>query len=236
MLSHGVLYTSLPTARACGRLESTLPPPSPLLAWRWAPPALRRRRHVQHEHTSLRCARFFTAGRPQGRVCGPLYSTCATARVALVMQPPRRSCSARISALTARDAWRAAQTSKQPSLLRLECFKRAPVLAHGVLYTSLPAARACGRLESTFPPPSPLLAGRRALSALRRRRHWQHEHTSLRCARSFTTGRPQGRVCGPLYSTCATARVVLVMQPPRRSCWGRISALTARDAWRATNQ
>ena len=125
---------------------------------------------------------------------------------------------------------------QQPSLLRLECFKRAPVLAHGVLYTSLPAARACGRLESTLPPPYRLLAGRWAPSALRRRRHLQHEHTSLRCARSFTTGRPQGRVCGPLYSTCATARVVLVMQPPRRSCSGRISALTARDAWRATNQ
>ena len=45
------------------------------------------------------------------------------------------------------------QTSKQqPSLLRLECFKRAPVLAHGVLYTSLPTTRACGRLESTLPP------------------------------------------------------------------------------------
>ena len=95
----------------------------------------------------------------------------------LVMQPPRRSCSGRISALTARDAWRATQTSKQqPSLLRLECSKRAPVLAHGVLYTSLPAARACGRLESTLPPPSPLLAGRWAPSALRRRRHLQHEH------------------------------------------------------------
>ena len=62
----------------------------------------------------------------------------------------------------------------------------------------------------------------------------QHEHASLRRARSFTTGRPQGRVCGPLYSTCATARVVLAMQPPQRSCSGRISALTARDAWRAT--
>ena len=59
---------------------------------------------------------------------------------------------------------------------------------------------------------------------------------SPRCARSFTAGRPQGRVCGPLYSTCATARVVLVMQPPRRSCSVRISALTARGAWRATNQ
>ena len=43
------------------------------------------------------------------------------------------------------------QTSKQQlSLLRLECFKRAPVLAHGGLYTSLLTARACGRLESTL--------------------------------------------------------------------------------------
>ena len=68
------------------------------------------------------------------------------------------------------------------------------------------------------------------------RRLLHHKHALLRRARLSINGRPRGRACGPLYSTCATARVVLVMQPPRRSCSGRISALTARDAWRATNQ
>ena len=133
---------------------------------------MRRQRHLQHEHTSLRCARSFTTGRTQGRVCGPLYSTCATARVVLVMQPPRRSCWG-VSQHSPRETRGVPQTSKQqPSLLRLERFKRAPVLAHGVLYMRLPTARTCGRLRYTLPPPSPLLAGRWAPSALRRWRHF----------------------------------------------------------------
>ena len=101
-------------------------------------------------------------------------------------------------------------------------------------YPTRPHERANGS-DSPFPHPR-LPAGRWAPSALRRRRHLQHEHASLRRARSFTTGRPRGRVCCPLYSTCATARVVLAMQPPQRTCSGRTSALTARDAWRATKQ
>ena len=71
------------------------------------------RRLLHHKHALLRRARLSINGRPRGRVCGPLYSTCATAWVVLVMQPPQRSCSGRLSALTARDAWRATQTSKQ---------------------------------------------------------------------------------------------------------------------------
>ena len=127
------------------------------------------------------------------------------------------------------------QTSKQqPSLLRLECFKRAPVLAHGVLYTSLPTARACGRLEFTFPPPSPLLAGRWAPSALRQRRHLKRSRRVcvVLLGPGPKTARPSSpqRVAWPNYGNPQRGG------PLRRPCSHQLHMLQwcKEEEWRGT--
>ena len=76
-------------------------------------------------------------------------------------------------------------------------------------YPTRPHEHANGS-DSPFPHPR-LPAGRWAPSALRRRRHFATRARLASARSTLHRGPPARRVCGPLYSTCATARATLAL-------------------------
>ena len=119
------------------------------------------------------------------------------------------------------------------SSLRSCCNSMRPVLAHGALRIPYPPARARERLRFTFPPPSPAgwAVGAVRLAAAATLRNTSTPRLGVLDSPSTAAHASAG---GPLYSTCATAQVALALQPPERASSGRVSALTAREARRAT--